>query len=142
MHTVLNGHTSFETGYLIPDYPYGSQLRCKRMVWVETKKGHGQRFVSCTTNPRNRNAETWNKPHPGIYVFLTVLYIDAADGHVHQGGLRLGVSLATFNEWVAKFDFVTLYADPATVRRLDLIEATARKNEETARKTAENKAAD
>ena len=66
MKTVLNGHTSAETAYVVNDYPYGFQLRCKIRYWIETRKGHGMRFVSQTTNPRWA-VEGWNKPKASTY---------------------------------------------------------------------------
>ena len=50
--TVLHGHTTRETAYLVNDYPYGFRLRCKIRYWLEYKKGHGHRPVSQTTNPK------------------------------------------------------------------------------------------
>lgn len=33
--TVLHGHTSPETAYVVENYPYGG-LRCTKRYWVET----------------------------------------------------------------------------------------------------------
>jgi hypothetical protein len=72
---VLHGHTSMETAYLQPDYPYGG-YRCMRRVWLEQAiKGaaRGQyRLVTQTTNPRVPEVR-WNKPHPGTYSYWAVL---------------------------------------------------------------------
>ncbi len=83
---VLTGHVSPETAYVVDDYPYGRVLRCKIRYWIETptkgaKKGQ-QRFVSQTTNPK-KAGEPWNKPHPGTYASLQVLYLDEVD-HVQH----------------------------------------------------------
>ena len=53
----LIGHTSQETAFVQPDYPYSRRLRCQRRGWIETKKGHGQRFVTQTSNPKSRYNE-------------------------------------------------------------------------------------
>jgi hypothetical protein len=78
---VINGHTSAETAYLVPDYPYG-RLRCKIRYWVETAtKGSGkgeQRWVSQTTNPKVPG-EVWNKPKASTYSALVAMYLDEKD---------------------------------------------------------------
>ncbi len=85
--TLLHGHTSQETAYLVEDYPYGRRLRCKIRYWVETatkgaKRGQ-QRMVSQSTDPRRDN-EVWNKPDTtsrGGYSLMTFMYVNG-DGHV------------------------------------------------------------
>jgi len=79
MKPIYN-HTSFETAYIVDDYPYGFKLRCKRAHWVEYKPSKGFRFVTCTTNPKK--GDVWNKPSAGTYVkFAMELYLDD-DNHV------------------------------------------------------------
>jgi hypothetical protein len=82
--TVLHGHTSPETAYVVEDYPYG-RLRCKKRYWVETatkgaKKGE-QRLMTQTTDPK-KLGEYWNNAHPSSYSMIVVLYKDNV-GHVH-----------------------------------------------------------
>jgi hypothetical protein len=74
--TVLSGHVSPDTAYLVESYPYGG-LRCKIRCWIETTK-NGQRFCSQTTDPK-RSPEHWNKPKKSTYTDLMVLYIDHDD---------------------------------------------------------------
>jgi hypothetical protein len=85
---VLHGHTDQDTAYVVDDYPYGFQLRCKIRYWVETAtKGAAkgkQRFMSQTTNPK-RPGEVWNKPKGSTYSLLVVMYLDG-NGHVQQWG--------------------------------------------------------
>ena len=100
-HTVLTGHTSPETAFLVEDYPYGFRLRCQIRYWIETKAGHGQRMVSQTTNPK-RPGLVWNQPKASTYSRLRVLYREADTGHVKGAALDI-------------------YADPAKV---DAFEAT------------------
>lgn len=75
---ILIGHVSQETSFEQNNYPYGN-LKCLRRVWVETKKGHGKRFVFQTCNPKNGK---WNAPKKGTYSSLIVLYLDLETDHV------------------------------------------------------------
>lgn len=82
--TVLHGHTSPETAYVVENYPSGG-LRCKKRYWVETatrgaKKGD-QRLMQQTTDPK-KAGEFWNNAHPSNYSMMVVLYNDGI-GHVH-----------------------------------------------------------
>lgn len=81
----LIGHTGPGTAYVVDDYPYGFRLRCKIRYWIETKPGHGQRFVSQTTNPK-KPTEVWNKPKASTYKEVLIMYVDE-QGHVHSAGL-------------------------------------------------------
>src|SRR4030095_1858055 len=83
----LLGHTSPETAYLVADYPYGFRLRTEIRYWIETKKGHGQRLVSQTRNPK-KDGSPWNKPKAGIYAPLVALYLDSETGHVEHAALH------------------------------------------------------
>lgn len=51
---VLKGHTSPETAYMVGAYPFGSQLRCVQLYWIETAekgaKAGQQRLVSMTSH--------------------------------------------------------------------------------------------
>lgn len=90
MLEVIRGHVSPETAYVVEDYPYGRQLRCKIRYWVETatkgaKKGQ-QRFMSQTTNPK-AGGEVWNKPKGGTYSPLVVMVKDQR-GHVYYRSLH------------------------------------------------------
>jgi hypothetical protein len=91
--TVLYGHTTPETAYVVESYPYGS-LRCQKRFWTETaakgaKKGQ-QRMVGQTTNPKND--DRWNKPHPGQYAPMIFMYRDEKEhvhaDHVSEYGIR------------------------------------------------------
>jgi len=82
---LLRGHISPETAYVVESYPYGS-LRCKIRYWLESPdKGAGKgqtRFVYQTTNPKTGNV-VWNKPKPGTYSLLAVMYQDSRNGYIH-----------------------------------------------------------
>lgn len=84
MKTVLQGHTSQATAYVVDDYPYGFTLRCKMRCWIETSK-HGQRLVTQTTNPK-KPIEVWNKPKASTYLPIKVMGLDEK-GHVTTMGL-------------------------------------------------------
>ena len=92
---VLHGHVSPETGYLVPDYPYGYTLRCQIRYWIDTatkgaKRGQ-QRFASQTTNPK-RADEPWNTPKRGTYSLMEWMYLDDDDHVQHLGISEFGVS--------------------------------------------------
>lgn len=79
--TILRGHTSSETAYVVDDYPYGFTLRCRIRYWLERKAGFGYRLMSQTTNPKVAG-EVWNKPRAGTYVAgMARMFKDQA-GHV------------------------------------------------------------
>jgi len=85
---TLTGHINPESAFVVDDYPYGFRLRTQIRYWIETKKGHGQRLVSQTLNPKNGQ---WNKPKAGTYDVIKVMVLDESNGHVstetlHSGG--------------------------------------------------------
>ncbi len=60
MITLLAGHVSPETAYVVSDYPYGFRLRCQIRYWLEYSPTHGFRLVSQTTNPK-RSGICWKQ---------------------------------------------------------------------------------
>lgn len=78
--TLLHGHRSEATAFVVEDYPYGFRLRCRIRYWVETTK-HGDRFCSQTTNPKIAGREVWNKPKKSTYYEFICMYLDDK-GHV------------------------------------------------------------
>jgi hypothetical protein len=83
---ILKGHVSPETAYVVDDYPYGFQLRCKIRYWLEYKKGKGFRLVSQTSNPKR--GHVWNKPKASTYQrFGGCMFLDE-NGHVQWNGLN------------------------------------------------------
>lgn len=87
---VLNNHSSFETAHIIEDYPYGFTLRCKKAMWIEYRKGKGQRVAECTTNPKSV-VEKWNAVKHSTYSFIRVLVLLDND-HVVNDGLSFYAS--------------------------------------------------
>lgn len=101
---ILKGHTSPETAYLVPDYPYGFTLRCKIRYWLETNK-HGTRFVSQTSNPKASGfgGDVWNKPKASTYCkFAGCMYLDE-QGHVQWSGLTEYSTAAEAAEWLSTY---------------------------------------
>jgi len=82
LSTPISGHTDPETAYNVEDYPYGFRLRTCIRYWVETKKGHGQRMVSQTKNPKTGR---WNKPKAGTYCPVILMGIDEQNHVVNKG---------------------------------------------------------
>lgn len=85
MTTILSGHVSPETAYVVDDYPYGFRLRAKIRYWLEFKPKQGFRLMSQTTNPKK--GHVWNKPKASTYSrFGGAMYLNE-EGHVHWAGL-------------------------------------------------------
>lgn len=82
--SVLTGHHSPETAYVVDDYPYGFGLRCKIRYWTEYKRGRGVRMVSQTSNPKRGHA--WNKPKASTFARFGLVMVLNQDGHVINGG--------------------------------------------------------
>ena len=85
--TLLSGHVSPETAYVVADYPYGFRLRCQIRYWLEVHPKHGTRLMTQTSNPRVSGL-VWNKPKASTYArFAGAIYLDD-NGHVQWTGLH------------------------------------------------------
>lgn len=112
-HRVLNGHTSFETAHIDPNYPASRRLFCKRAVWLETATlgtARGQnRFVYRTSNPRS--AIEWNEQNASHYIDIGILLQAIDTGAVSWTGIDYSASnaeLAAFRaDWYAQMDAAT-----------------------------------
>jgi hypothetical protein len=62
---AIKGAVSFEAAHFIPDYPAGYTARVTKKMWVETKKGKGQRGVYATSAKGNPNR--WCAPKANTY---------------------------------------------------------------------------
>jgi hypothetical protein len=101
--TVLYGHTSPATAYVVDDYPYGRTLRCKIRYWLENHPKRGARFVHQTTNPKVESREFWNKPHKSTYADIgAVLYLDDK-GHVQWTALKTWAKPSEVREFMTTF---------------------------------------
>lgn len=108
MNILPSVHLSPETAYIIPDYPYGFNLRCKMRMWIESPiKGQCKgkmRLVTQTTNPK-KPGEYWNKPKYGIYHDLVIL-IQQDNGHIENSAanaLGLNSNLEIFRDKYYEF---------------------------------------
>ncbi len=125
---VLVGHTSEETAYIQPDYPYSWKLRCERGVWVETTK-HGMRWCYRTSNPK-RAGTSWNASKKGGYHPLTVMTLDENPASDQKGHIEVH-SFRPYGDNEKELDiFLALYgaalADPASLRTIRHIRAVIR----------------
>jgi hypothetical protein len=83
-HQALYGYDSMENSYLVDDYPYGRQLRCRIRYWIEKSPSKGFRFCSQTEDPRSLR---WNNPKKSTYVRLAAnMFLDDKT-HVAWTGL-------------------------------------------------------
>jgi hypothetical protein len=102
MTTILTGHVSPETAYVVADYPYGFRLRCQIRYWVEYQPNKGFRFWSQTTNPK-RPGTVWNKPKAGTYFkFGGAMFLNG-EGHVQFAGLSEYSSAAEASQFAATY---------------------------------------
>ena len=82
-HEPLYGYDSMEKSYLVDDYPYGRQLRCRIRYWLEKSPSKGFRFVSQTEDPRTKR---WNNPKKSTYSrFAANMYLDEQHHVVWRG---------------------------------------------------------
>ena len=99
MKTYLFGHTSFETAYKVENYPYGFKLRTTLYCWIETHPKKGDRYCTCTINPKNGRI---NATKCSTYMNIKVLYLDE-QGYVHGNGVYIYMDrkeIAAFGEAV------------------------------------------
>ncbi len=83
--TILSGHISPMTAFVVEDYPYGFRLRCSIRYWLETSPTHGVRLMTQTSNPKRGNV--WNKAKASTYCrFGGCMFLDE-NGHVKWNGL-------------------------------------------------------
>lgn len=98
-----------DNAFIIPDYPFGSRIRCYKRMWVETakkgpKKGM-QRVVYQTTRrsfneqyteslgtdsvigPPVKNDSSWNNEKRGTYGAMQLIYHDDDEGLTTVVGL-------------------------------------------------------
>jgi hypothetical protein len=84
--TILSGHVSPETAFVVSDYPYSFKLRCSIRYWLDCDAKKGARLMSQTTNPK-KPGTVWNKPKASTYArFAGCMFLDD-NGHVSWSGL-------------------------------------------------------
>lgn len=102
--TVLSGHWSPETAFIIEDYPYGFTLRCKKRCWLEYKPKKGYRFCTQTTNPKR--GDIWNTPKYSTYLNLgAILFLDE-NNHVQWNGISYYDSIVECQEFQNKYNSI------------------------------------
>lgn len=116
--TILKGHYSADTAYVVEDYPYGFRLRCRIRYWLERTK-HGVRMVSQTTNPK-AVIERWNKPKPSTYHDVAVMYLDD-EQHVQQAVLSHYDGEERIAAYVAEYRDALTQEDHQAIDRLRLL---------------------
>lgn len=84
--TPLYGHTSFETSYHVPDYPYGRKVRCEIRYWIEFKESKGFRFCHKTKNPKTDSWDTNEQKNSGYFTQAMCMYLDEK-GHTTYSAL-------------------------------------------------------
>lgn len=115
MKTLLVGHTSPETAYVVADYPYGFRLRCTMRYWLEYHPKRGFRFMQQTTNPKR--GDVWNKAKASTYSrFGGAMYLDEND-HVQWSGLTEYSGGAEAKAWQDQFGAGVPEAGRATLAR-------------------------
>jgi hypothetical protein len=91
----LYGHTSQDTAKVVEGYPWGYRLRTTIRYWIESKKGHGQRFCHQTMNPKTG---VWCAPKHGTYACIAVMMLND-QGHVTYEVLDNGSSEEKLNKF-------------------------------------------
>lgn len=115
---ILKGHVSPATAYVVDDYPYGFQLRCKIRYWLDYSPKHGVRLVSQTTNPKR--GHVWNKEKASTYCrFGGCMFLDDK-GHVQWSGATEYMSGAELEAWGDR------YRDGVPGPALDLLDRFTR----------------
>ena len=95
---ILKGHTSPETAYSVPDYPFGFRLRCTMRYWIDCDPKRGARMMMQTSNPKKPGL-VWNKPKATTYSrFAGAMYLDEK-GHVQFTGLTEYTDAAEALAW-------------------------------------------
>jgi len=85
MNTILKGHVSPETAYVVEDYPYGYWQRCRKRYWLHYDEKHGVRLMTQTSKPGQ--PDRWNQSKTSTYCrFGGCMFLDEK-GHVKWTGL-------------------------------------------------------
>jgi hypothetical protein len=112
----LYGHTDMDSAFVVDDYPYGFNKRCKIRYWLESTPKKGFRFVSQTENPKTMR---WNAPKKSTYALIAAcLYKDDQD-HVTWDQLN------EYSDPVKALEFVKSFprADLRTLKAWSAVKA-------------------
>jgi hypothetical protein len=80
MRNYLYNHTSFETAYIVQDWPWGYKLRTEKRFWIESNK-NGDRTISQTLDPRSGK---WCAPKKSTYYPVKIFYTSDQEKVVTQ----------------------------------------------------------
>ena len=80
MKNYLYNHTSFETAYVVQDWPWGYKLRTEKRFWIESNK-NGDREISQTLDPRTGK---WCAPKKSTYYPVRIFYTSDQGEEVKQ----------------------------------------------------------
>ncbi len=131
----IKGAVSFETAHYIDDYPAGFTARVHKKMWIETKKGKGQRGVYATTSKHNDSK--WCAPKANTYDELCgIAIIEVSDvvpsgkwtaddiGHAVWVRAGNGGDVAFLERYNAMFGpFVTEYERATMINELAMARA-------------------
>lgn len=96
MKTYLFNHTSQETALEVKDYPYGFRLRTSIFYWLETVPKKGDRFCSCTLNPKNGRM---NAPKKSTFSNIGCMYADEK-GHIHWDAVGIYTKTEALQQFI------------------------------------------
>ena len=83
----IYGHSSFDSGYVVTNYPWGFRLKTSRRYWIETTN-RGDRFCYATLNPKT---DQWCKPKKSTYSAVMVMCLNEKE-HVTYFDIAAGWS--------------------------------------------------
>jgi len=95
----LNPQPTQENPVIVDNYPWGFRLKTKVRYWVETRKGHGDRFVKQTLNPKTNK---WCNPKRGTYSDLILVYRDTENGYIEHSVMASHWDTDTIQEDITK----------------------------------------
>jgi hypothetical protein len=81
MRNYLYNHTSFETAYVVQDWPWGYKLRTEKRFWIESNK-NGDRQISQTLDP---GSGKWCAPKKSMYSPVKIFYTSDEKKVLTQG---------------------------------------------------------
>lgn len=83
MKNYLYNHTSFETAYIVQDWPWGYKLRTEKRFWIESNK-NGDREISQTLDPRTGK---WCAPKKSTYRPVLILFTHGQGNYLGSEGI-------------------------------------------------------
>ena len=107
MKNILLNHTSLETAYKVENYPYGFREKTTMHYWIETTPKKGDRFCSCTINPKNGR---FNAPKKSTYVNIGCMSLNDI-GHVVNNGIGIYTEKEKVTAFIEAIGLNNLNAD-------------------------------